>query len=154
MKPRAGIVLFLVASCIFPSVPAASSLDPVARERFLTDSFPSPPVQEERVPEPLPTYELYSWRHNNGGWSFSIFGTISRMKAPEEVFDAKEAINGVDGLKQKLLHLVRPSRIIWIADLGYEKVGIKVSERLELPPQTLIEEIKRYAARRHIEIVI
>lgn len=108
---------------------------------------------KEKGSEPLETYELYSWPDNSGGWNFSILGTTSRVKTPEEIFNEKEAIRGVDKLKQKISHLVRPSRIVWTENLAYKGVPIKGTERLGWPPREIIEDVKLYAAERHVEIL-
>jgi hypothetical protein len=109
--------------------------------------------QKDKSSEPLETYELYSWRDDTGGWNFSILGTTSRLRTPEEIFSEKETIHGVDKLKQKISHLVRPSRIVWTENLAYKGVPIKGTERLAWPPKEIIEDVKHYAAARRVEVI-
>jgi hypothetical protein len=110
-------------------------------------------AQRQRGSEPVATYELYSWRDNNGVWSFSVMGTTSRMKTPEEIFSEKEAIHGVDNLKRKISRLVWPSRVVWVENLVYKGEPIKGTERLAWPPKEIIKEVRRYAATRQVEVV-
>ena len=109
--------------------------------------------QKEKSSEPLETYELYSWQDNNGGWNFSILGTTSSVKPPEKIFSEKEAIHGVDRLKQKISRLARPSRIVWIENSVYKGVPMKGTERLAWPPKGIMENVKRYAAARGVEVI-
>src|SRR5438477_5471689 len=80
--------------------------------------------------EPKFTYELYSWRDSHGAWSFSIMGTTSRQKAPEEIFNEKEVIHGVDKLKRKISRLEPHSRLIWADKLTFNGAIVKGTEQL------------------------
>jgi len=77
------------------------------------------------------------------------------MKTPEEIFDEKETLHGVPRLKQRMSHLLRPSRIVWVGNI-FDKGGapIKGTERLALPPKEIVEDVKRYAEARHIEMIV
>jgi hypothetical protein len=108
--------------------------------------------QIKKTPEPRVTYELYSWRDNNGVWSFSIMETTSRQKTIEEIFDEKQAIHGVDNLKRKISHLARPSRLVWFDKLIFNGRPVPGTERLRWPPKEIIEDVKRYSAARHVEV--
>jgi len=101
----------------------------------------------------LPTYELYSWQDGHGNWCFAMLYTTSRQKSVEEIFDKKVVIRGLDKLKQRISRLDRPSRIIWADKLIFNGAIVKGSERLEWPPRNVIEEVKNYAAGRHVEII-
>jgi hypothetical protein len=107
----------------------------------------------EKSSGPVETYELYSWRDDGGGWNFAVLSTTSRLRTPEEIFSEKVAIHGVDNLKGKMSHFMQRSRIVWIENLFYKGVPIKGTERLGWPPKEMIDDIKIYAAARHIEIV-
>jgi hypothetical protein len=102
--------------------------------------------------QPLHTNELYSWRDSNGVWTFSIMGTTSRQKTAEDIFNEKEAIHGVDKLKRRISHLPRPSRLVWFDKVVFNGSPANGTERLGWPPKEIIEDVRRYAAARHIEI--
>lgn len=102
--------------------------------------------------EPLLTNELYSWRDSNGTWVFSILGTTSRQKTVEEIFSDKQAIRGVGELKRKISRLQRPSRLVWFDKLIFNGAPVKGTERLGWPPKEIIEDVKRYAQARQIEV--
>jgi hypothetical protein len=107
----------------------------------------------EKSPKQLATYELYSWQDSKGSWNFALLPTTSRLKTPEEIFDEKKAIRGVDKLKQRMSRLERPSRIVWIEKMVYEGAPSKGTERLAWPPKTIIEEVKQYGVARRVEVL-
>jgi hypothetical protein len=124
---------------------------------FLFVCLPTNPAaaekQGEKSREPLVTYELYSWQGDSGTWNFALLPTTSRLKTPDEIFGEKEAIRGVDKLKQRIARLDRRSRIIWIETIVYKGVPMKGTERLAWPPKSVIEEVREYSAARHVEVV-
>jgi hypothetical protein len=109
-------------------------------------------MAQNKNTEPRLTNELYSWRDGNGVWTFVIMGTTSRQKTVDEVFNQKEAIHGVDELKRRISHLARSSRLVWFDKLIFNGAPVKGTERLGWPPKEIIEDVKRYAAERHIEV--
>jgi hypothetical protein len=98
------------------------------------------------------TYELYSWRGNGHDWNFCILETTSRMKTPDEIFKQQRLISTVGGLKKRIAHLPKSSRIVWIKNFVFEGKPIPGTEKLELPSKEIIDDIKQYAAPRGIEI--
>jgi hypothetical protein len=109
-------------------------------------------MAQNKEPKPVLTNELYSWKDSNGEWTFSILGTTNRQKTAEEVFGEKEAIHGVDQLKRRISHLPRPSRLVWFDKLIFNGTPVVGTERLGWPTKEVIEEVKRYAAARHVEV--
>jgi hypothetical protein len=113
-------------------------------------------AQKQKASNPVisVSYDLYSWRQGDGSWSFSVLGNTNRMKTPEEIFDEKEALHGVPRLKQRISHLLRPSRIVWVGNILDKGAPVKGTERLALPPKEIGEDVKRYAETRHIEMIV
>lgn len=100
----------------------------------------------------VPTYELYSWEHSTGSWSFCLLYTTDRQKTPEEVFSDKTALHGIEQLKRELSKLSPSSRVVWFDRLTLNGVKIKGSEQLKYPPKKLIDEVKRYADAHGITV--
>ena len=86
-------------------------------------------------------------------WNFSILLTTSRLKTPEEIFDEKRAIHGVDNLKRKISHLETHSRIVWADKITFSGSIVKGAERLAWPPKKIIEDVKQYASAHHVESI-
>lgn len=93
------------------------------------------------------TYELYSWKDRSGEWSFSMLPTTSRLKTPKEIFDEKVTIRGMTRLKQRISRLASKSTIVCLGQL------VEGTERLELPPKKIIDEIRKAANARNIRLV-
>jgi hypothetical protein len=100
----------------------------------------------------VPTYELYSWEHSKGVWSFSLFYTTDRQKTPEEVFSDKTALHGIKQLTTEMSRLPPSSRVVWFDRLTLNGVKIKGSEQLKYPSKKIIDEVKRYADAHEIKI--
>ena len=103
---------------------------------------------------PALTYELYSWRGSDGVWSFSILLPTERVKTPEEIFNEKDTVHGLDKLKAWISHLGPRSRIVWMENLAYpDGRRLEGTERLERPSKETIEDVRRYAATKHVDVV-
>lgn len=100
------------------------------------------------------TYELYSWQDSKGDWNFSIFHTTNRNKTVKEIFNKKTTLRGLDRLKRRISDLPAGSTIV-LVDRVTEAGGVKVkgSEKLRYPPTDIIDDIRRHAEARHIQIV-
>jgi hypothetical protein len=99
-----------------------------------------------------PTYELYSWPDSNGGWNFCMLYTTNRQKTAEEVFNAKTAMHGLNEIKRKMSELPKGSRIVWFDRLTLAGAKVKETETLQYPPNEIVEELKRWAAKREIKL--
>jgi|SRR5580698_1887672 hypothetical protein len=103
---------------------------------------------------PVYYYELYSWQTTPGsGWNFSVFYNTDRNKTVKEVFDKKVVLSGVDQLKLKIVDMPEGSHIIWFDRLTINGAKARGSERLQYPPQELVQEIRRYAQTRNIQVL-
>jgi hypothetical protein len=98
--------------------------------------------------------ELYSWQERTGSWSFSLLPSPSGVNIrAEEVFDKKVRVRGVVGLRGRISKLPAGATIFWLDGLSGE-AGPKAKEveRLCYPPADIIDQVRRHAETRHIEI--
>jgi hypothetical protein len=100
-------------------------------------------------------YELYSWQKGSGEWDFCILYTTNIEKTVRQVFDEKTTLHGPDELKRKLDTLPEGTRVHWLdrVPLGASPKA-KGSERLSYPTKDVIQDIRRYAERRDVKIMI
>jgi hypothetical protein len=99
-------------------------------------------------------YELYSWQNTaSSAWNFSVFYNTNRNKTVKEVFDEKAVLSGVDQLKLKIADMPEGSHIVWFDQLTINGAKARGSEKLRYPPQELVQEIRRYAQTRNIQVV-
>ncbi len=99
-------------------------------------------------------YELYSWQERTGSWSFSLLPSPSGVNIrAEEVFNKKVRLRGVVELRGRISKLPAGATIYWLDGLSGE-AGPKTKEAgiLSFPPAGIIEQVRRYAKARHIEI--
>lgn len=109
-------------------------------------------IAQDKSSQPVLTNELYSWKDGNGVWTFAILGPTNRQKTAEEIFNERHAIHGVNELKKRISRLDQPSRLVWFDRLTLNCTVVKGTERLSWPPKDVIEDVKRYAAARRIEV--
>ena len=101
-------------------------------------------------------YELYSWRQSGGIWSFSVLPSPSGVNTPADaVFNEKFVLSGVDKLKRKISELPAGSKLLWMDRIvSGESSKAPGSAILMYPPKEVVEEVKRYAQKKRIEVEI
>jgi hypothetical protein len=98
-------------------------------------------------------YELYSWQESSGRWSFSLLPSPSGPNiSAEQVFDKKFFLNGVKELKKKISGLPVGATIFWLDRITDTSQETKASERLSYPTANIIEHVRQYADKRHVEV--
>lgn len=112
------------------------------------------PVQTtDQAGSTRPTFELYSWQDPAGDWCFNLLSSISSYYTAEHIFDEALAIHGLDQLRQSISELPAGSYVIWFPSVIIRGNIEKGTEALRLPPKEIIDEIKRYATERDVDIV-
>lgn len=120
------------------------------------------------VGDPHPRlYDLYSWPSETGdGWEFALLsGETSRRKTPQEVLDAKRSLKGLDPLALAFDVLEKGSTVVWIEGLYtaqrdpatgqmVDMGPVKGAERLALPPNDVLDEVREIARDRNIKLRI
>jgi hypothetical protein len=99
-------------------------------------------------------YELYSWQEPSGSWSFRLLPSPSGANIRhEEVFNKKFLLHGVDGLNREISKLPIAATVYWL-DHMLPETGSKTkqSQRLSYPPADIIEQVRRYAEKRHVDV--
>lgn len=99
-------------------------------------------------------YELYSWQEANGSWDFCLLPSPSGVSIrAEEVFNKKFLLHGVNGVNRGLSKLPIGATIIWL-DRILPEARSKVAEShcLGYPSADIIEQVRRYAATRHLQV--
>lgn len=119
--------------------------------------------------EPRPVVsvsELYSWRGSEIEWHFSILsGETSHVKTPEEVFEPKRVISEMAALERRMADLPRHSELIWVeavpSTVRDPTTGERIDgspmpgmERLEVPPASVVDEVRALAKKHHVELRI
>jgi hypothetical protein len=98
------------------------------------------------------TYELYSWQKAGEVWCFSILTMTDRAKSAEEIFDKHQMVCSVASLKQKISRMSRGTQLVWMKN-PYEGTTIRGTESVVWPPEDIMNEVKKFAATRHVEVV-
>jgi len=112
-----------------------------------------PPGAGQESPPPI-YYELYSWKDSKTGeWNFSLLYNTNRNKTVKEVFNKRRVLRGVDNLKVRLSVIPRGSHVVWFDQLTFNGAKAKGSEALAYPPEGIVNEVRRYARSRNIEVV-
>jgi hypothetical protein len=117
------ITIMVVAFLLFGCCPAS-----LAQSRDAT------------LPHSMKGYELYSWK-SRGEWYFSLLIGTNRLKTFSEVSSPKIRVRGVRALKARLNQLAASEELTWSAGLV---------SRTVLPPEQIVDEVKRYCERRGI----
>jgi hypothetical protein len=80
-------------------------------------------------------------------------GAMTLKKAASEIFDNATSLKGLNQLKQRISQMAPSSKITWFGELteagGRKQKG---TGRLAYPPNSVVQEIKKFAAERNIEI--
>ena len=124
-------------------------------ERGLVEVIrPSQQANQGSTTSDYDIFELYSWPSSVGGeWNFSVLYNTSRQKAASEVFDKDTSLKGLNQLKERISKMAPGSKVTWLGELtdaGERKQ--KGTEKLTYPPDSVVEEVKKFAAARNIEI--
>jgi len=117
-------------------------------------AFCSAQGPDDSLRKPPMGYELYSWQEPNGSWTFRLLPSPSGVNIrPEEVFNKKFLLHGVDGLNHQISKLPIAATIYWLDHIlpGTGPVA-KQSQRLSYPPANIIEQVRRYAEKRHVDV--
>jgi hypothetical protein len=99
-------------------------------------------------------YELYSWKEpDRREWTFSLLDNTSREKNRSEMFGPKTRLRGLEELKNSISGLLCGSTttIVWIDSLSRRQKATG-TETLSYPPQSVIDELRKYAAERGIAL--
>jgi hypothetical protein len=100
-------------------------------------------------------YELYSWSGTGGGWNFCIRPNTSSEATVEEVFNEKTVLRGVEQLKRRIARLPAGAEIYWFDRIPLGKgPKAKGSERIGYPPAEVREQIRGYAEKHRIKVLI
>jgi hypothetical protein len=101
-------------------------------------------------------YELYSWRQSDGIWSFSVLPSPSGVNTPADaIFNEKFVLRGVDKLKRKISKLPAGTKLLWMDRIASGQTSkAPGSATLMYPPAAVVEEVKQYAQKKHIEVEI
>jgi len=97
---------------------------------------------------------LFSWQDSEGVWNFSILeGPLGRGPTLQDVH--KNCLQGLDQLRQKISSLRAGYELYWGAGqwvLGPKQPKGEKSGQLSIPPPAIMEEVKRFAEARHVEV--
>ena len=119
----------------------------------ITIAFCSARGPNDCLRKPPMAYELYSWQESSGGWRFCLLASPSGPNiSAEQVFNKKFRLNGVKEVKQRISALPVGATIFWldrITDTGQETAA---SERLSYPPADILEQVRQYAEKHHVEV--
>lgn len=89
-------------------------------------------------------YELYSWQPNSE-WYFALVTGTNRLKTFDEVAAPDVAVHSVHELRASLSQLPRGEEVVWITWMD---------DRLSLPPQTVIDEVKMVCQDLGLQLTI
>jgi hypothetical protein len=100
-------------------------------------------------------YELYSWRYE-GEWVFKVLPNKSSKYTNDEVFDAKNALHGVNGLEAKVAKMPVGTTFVWI---GVSRDAVTQPKdgdgrKLELPPKDEQAVIIDWMRTKKMELII
>jgi hypothetical protein len=89
--------------------------------------------------------ELYSWRNRKTGlWRFSLLPGTNRNKSLTEITEKEATVADLSTLKKRLAILAKGESVFW--SLPYSS--------LSYPPVSMVDEIVKYAAARHLRLFI
>jgi hypothetical protein len=121
------------------------------------NNAPEPPL-----PKSMKGYELYSWQ-DAGQWQFSLLTGTNRTKTMGEIVTGERGVTtdgwvnltavGVDAVKAILSRIPAGEWVSWTTGNFVDETE-KLSIILELPPQTIIDEVKAYAENRGINFQV
>ena len=104
-------------------------------------------------PRSLKGWELYSW-YQNDKWYYSIQVGTDRLKSYTEVSTHGLIVGGEKQLKQLLDHFQTAETITWIGRVWLETCWITGFGNLELPPVSIVTDIKNYCQMKGLILQI
>jgi len=75
-----------------------------------------------------------------------------RAKTAEDIFDKRETVRGIAKLKERISKMPRSTELIWMKN-PWEGTSVKGTESVVWPPEEIMNEVKRFAAIRHVEVI-
>ncbi|HET7695598.1 MAG TPA: hypothetical protein VFK57_07825 [Vicinamibacterales bacterium] len=116
--------------------------------------LPAMHPQQSDKPPVTEIYELYCWQTPQAAWQFVLLPNTSREKTAAEVFHNPELMSGVEAFRRRLDTLPPGAQIIVVTELGaLGRLGpAPGSERLRIPPQQILDDLKNTASKRRIAI--
>lgn len=109
---------------------------------------------QEKAEKPHTTtidYELYSWQEGDGQWCFSILTMTDRAKTAEDIFNKRQTIHGISKLKESIAKMPRNTELVWMKN-PWEGTSVKGTESVIWPPAEIMNDLRRFAATRHIMV--
>jgi hypothetical protein len=113
---------------------------------------------KEPLPKSMKGYELYSWQQK-GQWCFTLITGTNRNKTLAEIVTGESVVTqdgwvnlrvvGINEIKDILGRVPAGEWVSWTAG-KFVTEPEELSITLEMPPQSIIEEIKAYAEKRGI----
>lgn len=94
---------------------------------------------------------LFSWENVEGTWNYSIVDNLNISPARERVVESN-IVSGEECLKYNLCHYAKGENIYWTSYPNLELEDITV--KLSFPPQSVVEEIKKYCDSLELELII
>ena len=103
-------------------------------------------------------WELYTWPEANT-WKFSFLVGTNRLKSLTEVKSSNGEtvlirVSGVDSAKMVLNKFPKGEAIMLIGQDWLRNAWQGQHGDLQLPPQTIIDELSTFAARKNVEITV
>ncbi len=108
------------------------------------------------LPHAMKGYELYSWPVDEE-WHFTLITGTNRLKTVEEITTGEDVIDtggwvrisvvGVDPLKDALRRLPAGEPVFWVG--GW----YLLFDKLTLPPQAVINEVKAYCQELGLDLI-
>jgi len=128
----------------------------VALALILAAIPPSAAQTPDGFAHPAPwLYELYSGPQSGHVWNFCLLPSPSGVNIPvETIFNKKLRLTGVDQLKQKISLLQNGTTILWMNGITSGQTPTAESKKLALPPVETVEQVKRYAAERGVQVEV
>jgi hypothetical protein len=114
---------------------------------FLTACVPIPDMRDAAMnasEKSMKGYELYSWQTNDE-WRYALVTGTNRLKTFDEITAPGVAVTSVDELRSRLSKLAHGEEIVWTAG---------TDDRLSLPPQSVIDEVKKACQELGLELTI
>ncbi|MDO9153815.1 MAG: hypothetical protein Q7U47_08950 [Paludibacter sp.] len=98
-------------------------------------------------------WELYSWANGND-WYYSFLPGTNRQKTYNEVIKNPIVVIGKDSLKMILNKLSANENIFWMGENWLKNIWLNNYDKLSLPDNNTVEEIKQYCIRKKLILLI
>jgi hypothetical protein len=112
-----------------------------------------------QVPHSVKGWELYSWPAGNN-WYYSILVGTDRIKTLQEVTTDTQTellliqVSGIDSLKAVLARFPENEEVLWIGKGWVKKIWGAEFGNLQLPPQTVVDQVVDYCADKKINMTV